>query len=104
MPQPDTGRPSWRIRRRIIVATLAFCAGVILWLLWRGEDSRLNQDIANGVLLLGGSVIGAYVFGATWDDMNVMRHGRSPRDRGYGGDDEGDSGPRVGYVPPPPPV
>lgn len=111
MPQPETGRPSWRIRRRIIIATLTFCAGIIIYLLWKGDDTRLNQDIANGVLILGGSVIGAYVFGATWDDLNVMQHGRRGRDRGYrsddysyGGDDEGDSGPRVGYVPPPPPV
>lgn len=68
-------RPSWRLRRRIIIATLAFCAGMVIWLVWRGEDTSLASTIANACFFLAGSVIGAYVFGATWDDANVMRTG-----------------------------
>ena len=65
-------RPSWRIRRRIIVATLLFCAGEIIYLTLWGEDTSLAETIANGVLILAGSTIGSYVFGAVWDDRNVM--------------------------------
>lgn len=66
-------RPTWDKRRRIIHLTLLFCAGVIVWMLLNGEDTALNQSIATGVLILAGSVIGSYVFGAAWDDRNVMQ-------------------------------
>lgn len=65
-------RPSWRIRRRIVVATLFFCAGEIVYLTVWGQDTDLASTIANGVLILAGSVIASYVFGAVWDDRNVM--------------------------------
>jgi hypothetical protein len=32
------------------------------------EDTELHQSIANGLILLSGSVISSYIFGATWDD------------------------------------
>ncbi len=65
-------KPSWRVRRCIIIATLLFCAGEIIYLTAWGQDTDLAATIANGVLILAGSVIGAYVFGAVWDDRNVM--------------------------------
>lgn len=66
-------RPSWKIRRRVIVATLIFCGVVVGWLAVAGEDTRLAETIATGLILLAASVIGSYVFGATWDDANVMK-------------------------------
>lgn len=65
-------RPSWRIRRRIIIATLLFCAGEIVYLTVWADSTSLAETIANGVLILAGSTIGSYVFGAVWDDRNVM--------------------------------
>ena len=38
----------------------------------RNEEALIEGTIASGILILAGSVIGAYVFGATWDDRNVM--------------------------------
>lgn len=84
-------RPSWRIRRTIIVSTLIFCAVEILYLTIWGESTDLAETIANGLILLAGSVIAAYVFGATWDDKNVMalnRRGRRQSDGGAGADGE----------------
>lgn len=72
-------RPSWRIRRRIIFATLIFCAAEIIYLTIWGKDTDLASTIVNGVLILAGSVIGSYVFGAVWDDRNVMAM-RRPND------------------------
>ena len=66
-------KPSWKIRRRIVILTLLFCAGVIAYLTGWAESTELAETIANGVLILAGSVIGSYVFGAVWDDRNVMQ-------------------------------
>lgn len=67
-------RPSWRIRRRVIFATLAFCA---FWLGWiivgAAPDSRLHETIALGLLGLAASVIGSYVFGAAWEDRAAIQ-------------------------------
>lgn len=64
--------PSWRIRRRVIFCTLIFCAAEIVYLTLWADSTDLAETIANGVLILAGSVIGSYVFGAVWDDRNVM--------------------------------
>ena len=61
-------RPSWKIRRRIVVATLLWCAAMVTYLAVLGRDIDLSETIANGSLLLMASVIGSYVFGAVWDD------------------------------------
>lgn len=67
-------RPSWKIRRRIVILALCFCAGCIAYLMICGQpDSRLHETIAYGLFVTAISVIGSYVFGATWDDRNVMK-------------------------------
>jgi DMSO reductase anchor subunit len=66
-------RPPWNARRRIVHGTLLFCAAMVIWLVWKGEDTNLASAIANACFFLAGSVIGAYVFGAAWDDKNVMQ-------------------------------
>lgn len=48
-------KPSWRIRRRIVVATLLFCAGEVIYLTGWGKDTNLAATLANGVLILAGS-------------------------------------------------
>lgn len=92
-PDPDDAplpRPSWHIRRRIILATLLFCAGEVIYLTGWGRDTAVHETLANGVLILAGSVIGAYVFGAVWDDANVMSslgRPRRPKRMGFDGID-----------------
>lgn len=63
-----TDKERWKIRRRIVSITLVFCALSITYLMLKGQDTQLHQAIANGLILLAGSVIGSYIFGATWDD------------------------------------
>lgn len=67
-----TYRPIWKNRRRVIFGTLTFCAFGITYLGAWGEDTRVNETIAIGLLLLAAAVIGSYVFGAVWDDKNVL--------------------------------
>lgn len=67
-------RPPWKHRRRIVYGTLGFCAGSIVYLMVYGQaDSRLHETIAYGLIGTAIAVIGSYVFGATWDDRNVMK-------------------------------
>lgn len=73
-------RASWKIRRRVVNCTLVFCAGIILYLVFYGKDTELNQTIANGLIFLSGSTIGAYLFGATWDQKHKREiNSRRPR-------------------------
>ncbi len=73
MTNPRNHQGTWRIRRRIINITLLLCAGEVIYLTGWGADTRLNETIAQGVLLLAGSVIGAYVFGASWEDIKMKQ-------------------------------
>lgn len=60
----------WAIRRRIIVSVLAWACSLVTYLAIWGKPTSLSEAIATGLILLIGSVIGSYVFGAAWDDKN----------------------------------
>lgn len=60
----------WPIRRRVMFGALLFIAANVQYLAVWGNDTALNSTIATNLLWVGGGIIGAYVFGAVWDDMN----------------------------------
>ena len=64
---------SWRIRRRIVGLTLAFCAAVVGYSVSVGGDSRVLETAVLGAFALSGAVIGSYVFGAVWEDNTAAR-------------------------------
>jgi hypothetical protein len=66
------GQSSWAMRRRIIVATLLWCGGMVTYLAILGRPIQLSETAVNGLLLLMASVIGSYVFGAVWDDKGAL--------------------------------
>ena len=73
--KPDSlDKPSWKIRRRVIIGTLLFCAFCVLWVLFGDDERSVVEMIVMASFGLAGSVVGAYVFGAVWDDNNFMRH------------------------------
>jgi len=72
-------KPSWKNRRRVIFWTLILCAAVWIWILvgvpiWGFE---IAEKIAETALtmsgFLAGSVIGGYVFGATWESVGMSK-------------------------------
>jgi len=92
MASPRNQDGTWAIRRSIILVTLCICAYVILkFTIMGGEDTELNSTLVNGAYFLAGSVIGAYVFGAVWDDKNMVNLGRRRR-RSYDDDNGYDYG------------
>lgn len=73
-----TGRTqaNWRIRRRIVNCTLLFCAvcvGKIV--LVGGGDPAVAQTALLAISALASTTIGAYVFGAVWDDNSARKNG-----------------------------
>lgn len=66
-------KPSWAIRRRIIVATLLFCAFCVTYIMVWGDDRPVMEVIVFSAFGLALSVIGSYIFGAVWDDKNIMK-------------------------------
>ena len=72
MTDTPTGRPPWKVRRRLVIATLMFCAFCVLWIMVRGDDRGVNEVIVMCSFGLAFSTLGSYIFGAVWDDKNVM--------------------------------
>lgn len=70
--------PNWKNRRRVIFGSLFFCALVWFYVLvgpiW---GITLAEKIAEVALtmtaFLAGSVIGGYVFGATWESVGMSK-------------------------------
>ena len=67
-------RPPWKARRRRIDLALTFCAGLIVWMLWRGDDTALASTAINASFLLAGTLLSVYTGAAVIDDRNVMQH------------------------------
>lgn len=64
----------WKRRRRIIHATLAYCAlAVPVLTVWNPEGNLTHQTVL-ALIGLAGAVIGSYVFGAVWDDANARKN------------------------------
>lgn len=62
------GSRHWRVRRRIVILVLLWCAGMVTYLSVWGRPISLSEATVNGVLLLMASTLGSYVFGAVWDN------------------------------------
>lgn len=58
----------WKIRRRVVNSVLVYSGASISYIMFFGEDTVLNQNLSGSLVLLCASVIGSYIFGATWDD------------------------------------
>lgn len=70
----------WRRRWWLTLAILFWCAGAATYIIIHGApEDRLRETALNGVFLLAGSVAGAYLGFATWDDTNARRHMRPRR-------------------------
>jgi hypothetical protein len=59
---------SWENRRRVIFSTLGFCAGVIIYVLWNGEDKEIYETAISMAFITGSTTVGAYAFGAAWEN------------------------------------
>ena len=64
----DTPKTSWAIRRLFLFVTSAFAMGCITIVLYKGMDIAAAETAVAMSFALLMSNVGAYVFGATWND------------------------------------
>lgn len=72
MSMPHT---SWVLRRRFMWVVSSFCMGVIAYVLGSGLDTAPADTAMVFAFLTLLGIVGSYVFGAAWDDRNLMRFG-----------------------------
>lgn len=65
-------KPSWRVRRRIILSSLIFCA-VSVGYAQVFQTVEMVQAVLPAVSIFASAIIGSYVFGAVWDDKGVSK-------------------------------
>ncbi|MCZ7855995.1 hypothetical protein O9X81_05160 [Agrobacterium salinitolerans] len=65
--------PDWSVRRRIIILSLIWCAALVTYLAVWGKPTSLSEAIATGLILLFGSIVGSYVFGAVWEKNTKVK-------------------------------
>jgi len=62
----------WENRRRVMFVTLAFCFGLITWLLvWGEPESPLHETMTQFSFVLIMTTVGSYVFGAAWENRGI---------------------------------
>jgi hypothetical protein len=64
---------AWRFRRRFMLATTAFSMVIIAVCLWRGEDLRIYETAITMAFGTISAVLGFYIGGATWEDINKAK-------------------------------
>lgn len=64
----DTPKTSWKIRRIFLFVTSAFAMGCVATILYTSMDTAAAETAVAMSFALLMSNVGAYVFGATWDN------------------------------------
>ena len=79
---------SWANRRRVVWATLLFCAGVMVYSLGWGRDTALFETAVTMSFLTGTATVGSYAFGAAWENRSPQARSAGIRPAAYA--DQGD--------------
>lgn len=66
-------KDNWKYRRNTVFAALFWVAAMVMYILFRGNDTMLYRDVSVALIGAGVAIIGSYVFGAVWDDRSKRR-------------------------------
>lgn len=67
--QPATPKlDNWKYRRRAVMGSLLFSAGMLVYLVGWAPDDMLRRSIAEGLLYCATAIVLGYIFGAVLDD------------------------------------
>jgi uncharacterized membrane protein len=67
--------PSWKMRRRAVFSSLLFGFALLLYVAVRWEDLRIAEVLAVGAFAMIGTVVSAYIAGATIEDIKLHPRG-----------------------------
>lgn len=71
--QPKRVLDNWQVRRLFMLIQMLFCKLVIGYCIYNNMDSRVAEGAVDMSFFLMGTIILAYVFGATWEDISKMK-------------------------------
>lgn len=66
---------TWRVRRRYLFWNTLFNMAVIIYCLYKNNDTKIADTAVTMAFVALISSLGSYVFGAVWDDDNRMKRG-----------------------------
>jgi hypothetical protein len=66
--------PSWKIRRRVLITSALFGAGLIVHAAWRWDDLMLASELVRTGTAILLAVIGFYTTAATFEDVKFRDH------------------------------
>ena len=65
--------PTRSTRRKIVVFSLLFCWGLLIFIAgWGDPANSLHQSLASWSFFSWLGIVGAYVFGASWENVKIM--------------------------------
>lgn len=64
---------NWEVRRIFMLIQMLFCKIVVAYVLWFDLQSRVAETAVDFSFVLMGTIILAYVFGATWNDIQMTK-------------------------------
>ncbi len=71
--QRNPGSSSWKVRRRMMFLVVFFCMWVIGYVLVKDRTSGPADTALTMAFLTIISIVGSYVFGATWEDLSLSK-------------------------------
>lgn len=69
---------NWQVRRVFMLIQMLFCKIVVGYVLWTGAESRVAETAVDFSFVLMGTIILAYVFGASWQDIAMAKIRKTP--------------------------
>ena len=69
----ENWKSSWRVRRRFMFSVAAFCMWTIGYILYKDRTSGPADTAITMAFLTLISIVGSYVFGATWEDVSIAK-------------------------------
>lgn len=64
-------KPSWKLRRRAVFMSLIFSMSVIIYILFRWDDTSLAQTTVLSAFGLIGAIVASYIGGAVYEDVRL---------------------------------
>lgn len=64
-------KPSWTLRRRAVFGSLLFAGAVIVFVLFKWEDTSLAQTVILSSFGLIGAIVASYIGGAVYEDTRL---------------------------------